>query len=84
MRIFEIMKTRVNLTIEEDILRNAKVYAERHATSVSELTEEYLKSIVSPKKRRSIVDIIDELPKADIPADADLKKLYYEDTKYGG
>jgi len=82
--MFDNMKTRVNLTIEEDILRNAKIYAERHDTSISELTQEYLKNIVNTKKRRTILDIVDELPKADIPADADLKKLYYEDTRYGG
>ncbi|MES2111074.1 MAG: DUF6364 family protein [Bacteroidota bacterium] len=78
------MKTRVNLTIEEDVLREAKIYAVHHETSLSELTEDYLKSIVKKKKGKSILDLIKELPKPNVPADADLKKLYYEDSKHGG
>ena len=39
------MKARVNLTIEESVLHDTKLYAEKQGTSVSELVEEYLKKV---------------------------------------
>lgn len=85
MRIFDIMKTRVNLTIEDSVLKSTKLYAEKQGTSVSELVEDFFKSITEPKKRSGLFKLIDELPAPDIDAEADLKELYYKDKakKYG-
>jgi len=79
------MKTRVNLTIENDLLRLTKKYAETHHTSVSELVEQYFKQITKPKDQPDIFDLIKSLPKPDIAENRDLKKEYYEDRadKYG-
>ena len=40
------MKARLNITIEESLLKNVKYFAEEHNTSVSELVENYFKMIV--------------------------------------
>jgi len=85
MRIFVIMKTRVNLTIEDRVLKNTKLYAEKKGTSVSELVEDFFKNITEPKRRSNLFKLIDELPAPDITPDAELKELYYEEKakKYG-
>ena len=79
------MKTRVNLTIEDSLLKSTKRYAEKKGTSVSELVEEYFKIITRPKKRPNIIDLIESLEKPSIDENADLKELYYQDRakKYG-
>ncbi|MBS1504165.1 MAG: hypothetical protein JST32_19000 [Bacteroidetes bacterium] len=79
------MKTRVNLTIDENVLHDAKLYAEKHGVSVSEIVEEYLKKITRPVKRRTIIDMIEEFGPSTIDPKADLKELYYQERaeKYG-
>jgi hypothetical protein len=79
------MKTRVNLTIEDDVLKNTKLYAEKQGTSVSELAENYFRSIIDHPKRSNIFDLIDKLPQSNIDTKADLIDLYYKDKakKYG-
>jgi hypothetical protein len=79
------MKSRVNLTIEESVLHDTKVYAHKQGTSVSEIVEEYLKSITKPVKRRTIIDLMEELGPSNIDPKADLKELYYKERakKYG-
>lgn len=85
MRIFDIMKTRVNLTIEDSVLHDSKLYAEKQGTSVSEIVETYLKNITRPVKRKTIIDLVEELEKPNIDPEADLKDLYYKERsgKYG-
>ena len=78
------MKTRLNLTIEDSLLKNAKRYAEKQHASVSELVEGYFKSITKPAKRKTIIDLVEELEKPNIDPKADLKELYYQDPKHGG
>jgi hypothetical protein len=79
------MKTRVNLTIEESVLRDTKLFAEKQGTSVSEIVEDYLKKITQPVKRKTIVDMIEELGPSNIDPKADLIELYYQERakKYG-
>lgn len=72
------MKTRLNLTIDNNILNSAKAYAASKNTSVSELVEEYFKSIRRPTKRKTILDLVHELPAPKIDVSGDLKKQYYE------
>ena len=74
-----IMKTRLNITIEETLLNKVKIYAAKHESSVSQLVEDYFKQLTKkPSKRKTILDIIAELPKPDIDENVDLKKEYYE------
>ncbi len=79
------MKARINLTIEEALVQKVKSYAAEKQTSVSELVEEYFTKITKPKKEKSFLDLVKELPKPDIDDDLDLKKAYYEEraSKYG-
>lgn len=84
MRIFDFMKTRLNLTIENNLLTNMKLYAEKRHVSVSELVEDYFKSVTKPIKRKNIIDLIESLDKPNIDQNADLKELYYQDQRHGG
>jgi antitoxin component of RelBE/YafQ-DinJ toxin-antitoxin module len=79
------MKARVNLTIDERVLHDAKMYAEKQDISVSEIVEEYLKKITRPIKRKTIIDMVEDLKPADIDLKANLKELYYQERakKYG-
>lgn len=79
------MKSRLNLTIEESLLEKVKSYAASRKSSVSELVENYFKTFVQVPPRKSIVDLIEELPKPDLRVEGDLKKQYMEQNadKYG-
>jgi len=41
------MKTKLNLTIDSDLVPRSKIFAKRRGKSVSELVEELLKKIIS-------------------------------------
>jgi hypothetical protein len=57
MRIFElnlmriIMTTRLNITVDKTVVEEAKQYARENGRSLSGLIEEYLKSLISKKKK---------------------------------
>ena len=78
------MKSRLNLTIEDSLLKSTKLYAEEQHISVSELVESYFKEITKPIKRKNFVDIVKELGAHHIGPKADLEELYYRDPKHGG
>ena len=77
------MKTRLNLTIEDSLLKSTKHYAEKQHISVSELVENYFREVTKPIKRKNFIDLIKELGSHDIDPKADLKELYYQDKKHG-
>jgi hypothetical protein len=77
------MKSRLNLTIEDGLLKRMKRYAEKQHTSVSDLVENYFKQVVKPVKRESFMDMVEKLEPFDIDTKADLKELYYQDKKHG-
>lgn len=79
------MKARLNITIDNAVLEDAKAYATKQNRSVSDLVETYFKKITKPAKRKSILELVEKLEKPDIPQDADLKELYYKENakKYG-
>jgi hypothetical protein len=87
MRIFVFMKTRLNITIEENLLDKVKAYAAKQNSSVSQLVEDYFKTITRRSRKKSLLDIIDELPKpkVNLPKDFDFKEEYYKQRakKYG-
>ncbi|HEY9044569.1 MAG TPA: DUF6364 family protein [Ohtaekwangia sp.] len=73
------MKVRLNLTIEDDLLNKIKRHAASKKVSVSELVEEYFKTIAKPKKQKNnIIDLVERLPKHSVPSSQDLKKGFYE------
>lgn len=48
------MSTKLTLSIDESVIRDAKEYAQKTGRSVSQLVESYLKAITNPtKKKRS-------------------------------
>jgi hypothetical protein len=79
------MKARVNLTIEEEIITEAKKYASQIGSSVSELVENYLKNISKKPKSESLIDYIDKLEVPKSTDNINFKKEYYEENskKYG-
>ena len=79
------MKSRLNLTIEDSLLKSIKLYAEKQHASVSELVENYFKAITKPETRVNIIDLVEQLEKPKIDQAAKLKDLYYEERaeKYG-
>ncbi len=86
MRIFDfIMKTRLNLTIDDDLLSSIKTYAANKQTSVSTLVENYFKRITKLPRKKNIISMIEKLEKPNINSDSDLKELFYKEQskKYG-
>lgn len=73
------MKARLNLTIDNALLKNVKGYAIKRKTSVSELVESYFKVVTKPSKRKNIIKMVEKLEKPVIDKSADLKTLYYQD-----
>lgn len=73
------MKSRVNLTIENDLLSEVKRYAQKQHTSVSDLVENFFKTLTKQPKRKSILDLLDEIEAPVIDTNADLKDLYYQE-----
>ena len=79
------MKSRLNITIDDHLLTSIKTYAASKQMSVSELVEDYFKTIVRPSRRKNILNLIDSLPAPSIGKNADLKDLFYQEqaSKYG-
>lgn len=79
------MKTRLNITIDSDLLLTIKAIASKKQTSMSELVEEYFKVIAKPVKRRNIIDLVESLPAPKIDVEEYLKDLFYQkqSKKYG-
>ena len=75
------MKARLNITVDQSLLNNAKRYAAKNDTSVSQLIELYFKSLTRPAKKQNIIQLINKLPKPGISLPKDLKEAYYEDQK---
>ena len=79
------MKARLNLTIEDHLLESVKSYVAKQQQSVSELVENYFKTVTQPSKRKNILHLVEKLEKPVIPEGADLEQLYYKENakKYG-
>jgi len=77
------MKTRFNITIEQNLLEKVKIYAVKRQVSVSSLIEDYFKSIVhGASKRRNLLDMVDNLhPDPKVVAESNNKEAFYENQK---
>ncbi|MDN3583670.1 DUF6364 family protein [Mucilaginibacter flavus] len=73
------MKTKLNLTIEESLLADAKMYAQKQHRSVSQLVEDYFKSITKAPRRKNIIELVERLDPPAFDAQTDLKELYYQE-----
>ena len=79
------MQSRLNLTIDTDLLLTIKSLAKKKQKSISEMVEEYFKVVIKPAKRKNIIDLVESLPAPKIDDEADLKELFYQtqSQKYG-
>ena len=75
------MKNRLNITVDEALVEQARRYADRHSTSLSQLVEQYFKSLIRPTRRKNIIQLVEELPKPAVKLDGDLEEAYYEGQK---
>jgi len=75
------MKNKLNITVDDTLIEQAKRYAARHQTSLSQLVEQYFKSLVRPARKKNILELLKELPKPKISIEGDLKKNYYDQQK---
>lgn len=73
------------MTIEENLLEQTKIYAQKQHISISELVEGYFKNLTKTPKQKNIVDLVEQLAPSNIDPNADLKELYYQNQskKYG-
>lgn len=80
------MKDRLNITVDPVLLEQAKRYASKRNTSISQLVEMYFRSLTRPGRKKTVIDLLRELPKpkGKVPG-GDLKKAYYgsQKKKYG-
>ncbi len=67
------MKNRLNITVEEVLIQQAKRYAAKHQTSVSKLVGQYLKNFTSPAGSKNIIQPVEKLPKPNLSAKTNLK-----------
>lgn len=85
------MNTKLTLSIEKEVIEQAKIYAKGTGRSLSEMVENYFKSLVSKANRdNNEEDEIDERLKKlvgiiELPPDFDIKKAREEHykEKYG-
>ncbi len=76
------MKNRLNITIDEGLMSQAKKYAARHKTSLSQLVERYFENLTRSAHKKNIIDLLNELPKptGKVP-EGSLRERYFEDNK---
>jgi len=78
------MKSRLTLTLDKDVIEKAKRYAAAQGTSLSDLVESYLKSLVIPEKpidyeKFPISPFVRSMAMGnDLPADFDYKTAVRE------
>jgi hypothetical protein len=76
------METKLTLTLNQDVIERAKVYARNHNISLSTMIESYLNSITKQKeveKKATITPLVESLSGViDLPADYNFKKDYHD------
>lgn len=71
------MKTRLSLTVDEELLKRVEAYSKDKEISISELVEDYFYSIVKPAIQENIIDMVEKLNPPKLNVHADLKKEFY-------
>ena len=76
------MKNRVNITIDEKLVRDGKRYAARNKISLSQLIENFLKQVTRKKSdKKNILELLGEIPEPRKIKSSPSKETYYEETK---
>jgi Family of unknown function (DUF6364) len=73
------MKSKLNITIDNQVLRLAKQYAQQKDTSISAIVENHFRQITTVPSKKSLLKIVDALPPSKLKKGANLKALYYEE-----
>lgn len=77
------MNTKLTLSLEEPIIAKAKIYAKNTGRSLSELVENYFKTLTVDSENQKISNSLSEIVgKVKLPTDFDEKKellKYYEE-----
>lgn len=70
------MSTKLTLTVEKDIIERAKIYATRKGRSLSDLVENYLRTLVQkePDSQEISPNIKKLIGSVKVPKDFDYKK----------
>lgn len=78
------MKKPLNITVDENLIKAIKQYAEINQTSISSLVEDYFEHLIKPKKRFennvSFIEFVKDLPDLELkyPEDFDWKGEYFK------
>ncbi len=81
---FENMKKRLNITVNDELIKKIKRYADLKQISLSQIVEEHFEELLKRPstltKEMSLVAYVKTLPKSkvDFPTDFDFKKEYYK------
>ena len=80
------MNTKLTLSLEKEVIEKAKIYAKGTGRSLSEMVENYFKSLVVKPEEKDIHPKVKKLiGRITLPEDFDIKKAreeYYKE-KYG-
>jgi hypothetical protein len=81
--LFYYMKRRLNITIDKELIEDAKLYAKEENKSLSQLIEEILKKLVipSPPGTQNILEVLQKLPKLKSDSNQTTWESYYEERK---
>ncbi len=79
------MKARLNLSIETNLLAEVQNFAQIHEMPISELVEQFFKTIVVSSGKTTLVDKVESLNPPTIEANVDFKEQYFKEQglKYG-
>lgn len=72
------MKTKLNITIEESLLKRIKKYAGRNHVSLSNLTQTYYERLLNKEKEtESIFEFLKKMKPGNYPENFDFKSEYF-------
>ena len=75
------MKNRLNITVDDALIEQVKRYAAKHHVSLSQLIEQYFKTLTRPAAKENILDFLEKLPKRKSTIEGDSRKAYYAQRK---
>ena len=75
------MKIRLNITVDDLLMQQAKRYAAKHQTSVSQLVEQYFKNLTRPSHTKNIIQLVEQLPKPYIDNNVNLKEVFCKERR---
>lgn len=70
------MTTKLTLTVDDAVIRTAKVYAKKKGESLSNIVENYLKSLATPETKKSKIssEVRSLMGVIEVPKEFDYKK----------